>query len=299
MAKRPAISDPGEILAPGALVLLDGATGTELDRRGVNVSMPIWSATAIIEAPEVLREIHRDYLIAGAHVITANTFRTHKRSLSRVGLGERASELTSLAVAIAREACAGVNDRALVAGSIAPLEDCYSPELVPPEECLQIEHTEMAYNLLEAGVDLLLVETMNTVREAVAAARAAVATGLPSLVSVVCGSDARLLSGETLASAAKALTAIRPDAILVNCTPAPQLGRALSELRARTSLPIGAYGNVGDTDDGQNWVESDASDPELYSEYASHWKAVGATLIGGCCGTTPSHIASLRARLLE
>ena len=292
-------SEISSLWGSGALTLLDGATGTELDRRGVNINLPLWSARAIIEAPDVLGQIHKDYLYAGAEVVTANTFRTHRRSLAQAGLGDRAGELTERAVAIARQASDCVSERALVAGSLAPLEDCYSPDLVPPDECLQEEHAEMAHHLVEAGADLLLVETMNTVREAVAAASAAVATGLPTLVSIVCGRDDRLLSGESVAAAATALTSLRPNAILVNCASALDLYRPLSELRAHTSLPVGAYGNVGYTDDSQKWLNSDAADPEAYARYAGQWVEIGATLIGGCCGTSPAHIAALRANLLD
>src|SRR5512146_2033834 len=91
-------------LATGNALLLDGATGTELQRRGVDTSLPLWSARALLEAPEVLRAIHADYIAAGADILTTNTFRTHRRTLTRAGLGERTHELTQLAVKIAREA---------------------------------------------------------------------------------------------------------------------------------------------------------------------------------------------------
>src|SRR3990170_4956784 len=118
-------------------ILLDGATGSELGRRAVDIDLPLWSARALIEAPDVLAQIHADYLRAGAEIITANTFRTHRRSLERGGLGHRALELTQYAVDIARAAVREASHRGnglFVAGSLAPLEDCYSPHLVPPPE---------------------------------------------------------------------------------------------------------------------------------------------------------------------
>ena len=172
-------------------ILLDGATGTELNRRGVNTDLPLWSARALLEAPDVLRQIHADYVRAGAELLTADTFRTHRRSLARGGQADRAAELTRLAVSLAREAAAlaAPGRECFVAGSQAPLEDCYSPELVPPQADCEREHAELAGHLAAAGVDLILVETMNTIREAVAAVRAARATGLPVLASFVCRSD--------------------------------------------------------------------------------------------------------------
>jgi homocysteine S-methyltransferase len=103
-------------LATGRPLLLDGATGTELQRRGVNTGLPLWSARALIEAPEVLRSIHADYINAGADIITTNTFRTKRRTLERAGIGSRARELTRLAVQIARDAAQSVDRKIFVAG---------------------------------------------------------------------------------------------------------------------------------------------------------------------------------------
>ena len=135
---------------------------------------------------------------------------------------------------------------------------------------------------------------MNTLREAMAATRSAVATGRPTLASVVCGRDGRLLSGEPISVAAKELTALQPDALLINCAPAPVLHRSLTSLRANTSLPIGAYGNVGFRDENGSWIQTDAVQPAAYAAYACRWSTAGAKLIGGCCGTSPAHIAALR-----
>ena len=112
-------------LARGDLFILDGATGTELTRRGVDTTLPLWSAGALIDPQgrDVLRCIHSDYIRAGAQIVTANTFRTHRRSLAKGGKGGRAGELTHLAVQLVREAVEQVPaaHRVFVAGSIAPL----------------------------------------------------------------------------------------------------------------------------------------------------------------------------------
>jgi len=158
----------------------------------------------------------------------------------------------------------------------------------------------MASNLAAAGVDLLLVETQPTIREAVAAAQAAIATGLPVLVSFVCGRDGKLLSGEPLADAVAAVRPLGPDAILVNCCPAPQVLRLLLELEAAApDLPRGAYANIGELDPVQGWRNTGAEDPQQYAAWARDWLKAGAQLIGGCCGTTPEHIRLLRNLLDE
>ncbi len=295
-------------LSQSTPLILDGATGTELDRRGVDIGLPLWSANALLadSAAEVLRQVHLDYLKAGADIITADTFRTHRRSLAKSGYGDRARELTHRAVAVAKEAIASLTPQPLarlltqssasgegakgvryVAGSIAPLEDCYSPHLVPPEAECRTEHSEMIHHLVEAGVDILLIETMNTIREAAIAARLAVITGRPTLVSFVCGADGQLLSGESLTAAAQVIAPLGVAALGVNCTATPAISICLEELRLACDLPLIAYGNIGYADADGNWVCTDAIEPEAYARYAKTWDA---KIIGGCCGTTPEHI---------
>ena len=234
-------------LAGRDLLVLDGATGTELERRGAAAALPLWSARALIEAPELVAAIHRDYVDAGADVITANTFRTQRRTLERGGAGERAEELTRSAVEIARRAAReGATDREVfVVGSVPPLEDCFRPDLVPTEHELAREHAEHAEHLAAAGVDGILIETMNTGREALAALRAARATGLPSLVSFVCWEGAQLLSDESLQSTLDRIASARPDAVLVNACPrrTPQPASRSCENRSdrSASIPISEF----------------------------------------------------------
>lgn len=278
-------------LKEGSPILLDGATGTEIARRGFDVNRPEWSSAALLTAPEIVRAVHADYVVAGAELLTANTFRTHQRSLRSAGLAHRAAELTNLAVELAR---AAAGDAAWVAGSQAPLEDCYSPHLAPPESELETEHRRMSRQLAEAGVDAILVETHNTIREAAVATQAALETGLPVLVSFVCGRDGRLLSGETLTAAARVVGALGPDALLVNCLPADAVLQALSELREVCSrMPVGAYANIGYADENGQWVMTDSINPVVYARHATEWLEAGAAIIGGCCGTTPEHIAEI------
>jgi S-methylmethionine-dependent homocysteine/selenocysteine methylase len=286
-----------ERIRSGPAILLDGAIGTELNRRGVDTRLPLWSTWALLEAPDTLATIHRDYVEAGADILTANTFRTHRRSLEKAGLGDRAAELTADAVAIARRA-ADEREGVLVAGSVAPLEDCYEPGLVPETSALRTEHREIVENLRRAGVDLLLVETMNTIREAVAATEAALESGLPTIAGMVCGRGPYLLSGEPVGEAARSLSALGPEMIVVNCTPTPAISGALREIMAATDLATGAYGNVGYADEEQGWVNTDSVDPVADAEDAAEWLQMGARLVGSCCGTGPSHTAALR-RLLD
>jgi homocysteine S-methyltransferase len=276
---------------------LNAATGTELQRRGADTRLPLWSARALVDAPDLVREIHREEIAAGAEVLTANTFRTHRRTLAKGGLAERSRELTALAVRLALHAADAAGRDVFVAGSLSPLEDCYRPDLVPEDSALEREHREQAESLAAAGVDLLLLETHNTVRELVAAARAAKATGLPFVASMVTDGNGRLLSGETIEDAVRALepVAVSPDAIGINCVPAGKLGADLGRLAAAApGVPLAAYGNLGLPADESGWAFTEDLSPEKYAELARGWLARGVRLVGGCCGTRAAHTAALR-----
>lgn len=244
----------------------------------------------------MIRQIHADYAAAGCEALTANTFRTQRRALLAAGLDDRAAELTSRAVALAREAAGAAGDAPFVFGSAPPLEDCYRPDLVPDALALDREHAEHARNLAEVGVDAVLVETMNTSREALIATRAVVAEKLPALVSFVCWEGATLLSGESLADAAAAARDAGADALLVNCLPPSNVAPCL-EVLAATGLAFGAYANLGEPDDEAGFARSEDCTPESFAAHARGWLAAGAHLIGGCCGTTPGHLRALRACL--
>jgi len=280
----------------GELLLLDGATGTELNRRGVETGLPMWSANALTTDTglKVLRQIHVDYLNAGADILTANTFRTHRRALA--GKAHAARELTRRAVATAQEAVAEFGQPAQVAGSVAPLEDCYRPDLVPQDEELLDEHSDRILDLIECGVDLILIETINSIREAAIMAKLAGFTGTPVIVSFVCGRDGKILSGETLTEAVGQLLPLGVSAIGVNCGPTPALAKPLAELQVACGhdFPLIAYGNIGHADEVTGWINTDSENPTAYCEHATRWPV---KIVGGCCGTTPEHIHQLNIAL--
>ena len=294
------------------VLILDGAMGTELARQGADTGLPLWSANALLNAPDLVRQIHRQYIEAGAQVITTNTFRTNVRTLARAGMRGQVTELTCRAVTLAREAIAEASALAkhrpsppiLVAGSIAPVEDCYSPELVPLDEGLLLqEHGELARNLAQAGCDLLLIETMNTVLEASAATHAAAATGLPVWVSLMLGPDNHLLGGESLSDALLVVLPYRPQALLLNCLPVSQVTSALTLLsrilREMAHAPVyGAYANAGHVGPA-GWSMDHGVTPHEYTCAAREWAAMGAGIIGGCCGTTPEHIRALATQFIH
>lgn len=279
-----------ERLRSGPPLVLDAALGTELLLRGAKLPPPLWSAQALLDCPDLVAAIHRENAEAGADVLTIASFRLHARNLRNSSCSLSQGELISWAVALARRAASEFSSDIAVAGSLAPLEDCYHPERVPSEARISSEHSEMASALARAGVDLILVETMNTVREALAAARGAAATELPFVVSCATDGNGRLLSGEPVEDFARALLALPrpPDALGINCVAASALGPDLARLAAAAPrAPLAAYGNTF----------SEAVPPQAYAALAGGWTALGARLVGGCCGTTAAHTRALRSLL--
>ncbi len=315
----------------GAPMLLDAAMGTELSRRGADTAPPLWSARALIEAPELAEAIHGEHVAAGAEILTIASFRLHARNIRESSCSLSQRELIAKAVDVARRAASGISSKVngeaqqesraappsdgpthpskkifgsvWIAGSLAPLEDCYRPDRVPKQESiLSSEHSEMAAALAAAGVDLILIETMNTVRELAAATAAAVSTGLPVFASMVTDGRGRLLSGEPIEDAANALLSVSPspDALGINCVPARKLGADLARLGAASrGVPLVAYGNTGRALDEPCGLFTEPIDPYEYSSLARTWIAAGARIVGGCCGTNAAHLRAVRSLLDE
>lgn len=267
------------------VVLLDGPMGTELARRGVSTGGRAWSATAIDEAPEVIQAIHADYAAAGATVHTANTFRTTPRAH-----GAGWARAARRAVALARGA---VPAQHRIAGSIAPIEDCYHPERSPPGAGAL--HARLASVLADAGVDLLLCETFPHPGEALEASRAARATGLETWLALTAGPDADLLSPAELARTARIAWDEGVSRVLINCTPARAIAPWVDVL-ARSGAPFGVYANAGARDGGLGWGNAPEG-PTRYAALAIDWVRAGAVVIGGCCGTSVAHTQAMALAL--
>lgn len=285
-------------------VVLDGAVGTELARRGVATTTPLWSAHALLSPSgrKTLTAIHADYARAGAEILVTNTFRTTWRALEAGGRGSEWREANERAVDCAREGASAAEGSCLVAGGIAPLEDCYSPHLAPPDATCLIEHRRQVRLLAELGVDLIWIETMNAKREALAATIAAKESGLDFAVSLCPRPPAHLLSGETLADAVAEIVAAGGAglrAVLVNCaSPEALEGLFAGFVVLAPGVPHGLYAHLGKRDDATGWRMPERHEPDRYASWMARRIAEGARIVGGCCGTTPDHVAALR-RVVE
>lgn len=304
-----------ERLERGDTVLLDGPMGAELVRRGVR-----WRWHGMRTDPEAVQALHEEYLAAGADVIRTNTFQLnrgtylnvfhdldHMRHIGAPGLERRHEELIRRAVTLARAARerSGRADVA-IAGVMSPLEHCFRPDLTPPDSQAHAEHAEIARYLAEEGVDLLLLESMNTIREAEAAAGAAGATGLPVWVSFVIGADGNVLSGEPLAEAARRMRAVGAEAVLANCAPPEDVARAIGILAGASNATFGGYAHIGKFDPPSwkfeffpQFSQTDNWPPVRYADSALSWRRRGARILGSCCGASPAHTQALGAALRE
>lgn len=271
-------------------LLLDGATGTEMLRRG----MPSGSCTDlwILEHPDAILELQRAYVEAGSQIIYAPTFSANRPSLERYGAEISVSELCAKLVSLSREAADG---RALVAGDVAPCG--LQPEPVGDVrfEDLVSVFRETAEALCAADVDLFAVETQISLLEARAAVTAIrQVTDLPLFVTFTCGPTGRTLWGDALPQAAAELQALGADAFGINCCGDLELiEKLLSELREACSLQLIAKPNAGKPEirDGKSFY---AMSPETLASFIPRFQRAGASVFGGCCGTTPEHIAAIR-----
>ncbi len=293
-------------------VLLDGALGSELVRRGVR-----WRWHGLRTDADAVEALHGEYIEAGADVIRTNTFQLNRRLYLNVfrsaehmahigapGLDTRARELTLQAVDLAQRARHAAGRDVAVAGVMAPLEHCFRPDLAPGGSEARPEHWEISSWLKEGGVDLILLESMNTIEEARAAAEAALSTALPVWASFVVGPEGQVLGGDSLGDAARAMEALGVEVVLVNCAPPEDLGAALGKLSGATELATGAYAHIGKFDPPSwkfefhpQFTQTETWPPDRYATVAGRWREAGAQVIGGCCGTSPAHIAALRETL--
>ena len=282
-------------------VLLDGGMGQELRARGLNPDAKV-AGLALLESPAEVRDVHREFIAAGAEVVTTWNYAVTPQRLAPSGLRNRLAEMTRTAVELASEARAGKTG-VRVAGSLPPLRASYEPNEQDPI-CMTEEYAEIADNLAP-GVDLFICETMSSTGEAVAAASAAAAHDKPVWVSWTLRDegDGRLRSGETVDAALTALSGIPVEAVLFNCCDARAITEAIPRLRDMTELPIGAYANAF-VPIAKDWKRNDSRlrdlrdlTPEDYARLVAQWRASGAQIVGGCCGIGPAHIARLREEL--
>ena len=297
-------------LAVQDVLVLDGALATELEARGFSVDDPLWSAKALFERPNLVREIHLDYLRAGADVLTSASYQATIAGFMRRGFtAEEAAEMLRRSVRLAQEArdlhraeCGGDAAVPLVAASVGPygayLADGseYRGDYDVDEEALTAFHAQRLRILASAAPDLLACETLPCLSEACAIVRALRAEGIriPAYFSFSCRDGAHISDGTEIAACARVLDAMTEAAAIgVNCTAPQYVGDLIHTIRQETNKPIVVYPNSGEYYDAatQMWRGT----AEDFGTRSREYAAAGARIIGGCCRTTPRDTAAIAA----
>ena len=288
-------------LAAGETILMDGGMGSEFETRGLT-SPTTWSGGPMLTHPELVREIHQEYIEAGAEIIITNTFATGRDLLEEGGLEHKVAEANKLGIEAAVQARrnTGTEDSVVIAASVstmAPKEHAEVP--VPYEQALET-YREQLGELAKGGADVVVGEMLVRISDTLAVIESAAVLGLPVWVglSVVRDGDGLYLGiqgrhgNETLQDAMGAIKDKDIAAVFIMHTPVDDTGPGLEIVKKNWSGTFGAYahfpGHEGST------PEANALDPQQYLEFAKGWSEQGARIIGGCCGTRPDHIRALR-----
>jgi S-methylmethionine-dependent homocysteine/selenocysteine methylase len=306
-----------ERLRAGEVLLMDGGTGSELQRRGVEVllgsrgdKLGPWSATANLDAADVVQQVHQDYLRVGADVIISNNFRTTRTRLAPVGLGNRWKEYAEAGGRLAVRARNAINPEAYVAGGMAApglgmLDDRPETDVaIMGEQEYRREFAEHSRVLAATGVDVMLPEFVNYIADCVAAVDACAEAGRPVWLGVpMVTTDGITRNGETMEDLAAALRGHPVEAILLMCSRPEGVSATLPRLRQAFAGAIGAYPNVGYNPMapvggrvhlGPDIIAAQAHGPSRLAEFAQEWIAMGAQIVGGCCATGPEHIMAMK-----
>lgn len=296
------------------ITLLDGGMGRELKRIGAPFRQPEWSALALIEAPDFVNRAHQAFVDAGAEVITTNSYALVPFHLGEERFAAKGAALADQAGRIARAVAddAGVG-RVAVAGSLPPLFGSYRPDLYNPARAQEILSPLVAG--LEAHIDHWLVETQSAIAEIEAAAIGLQASRKPVWFSFTLEDGAddaqakpRLRSGEPVGEAVGRAAALGAAAVLFNCSQPEVMGPAVDAAAnalhgADAAIRIGVYANAfppqpKDTKANTTLHELRPDlDPAGYVGFVQDWIDRGATIVGGCCGIGPEHIAAMRAAI--
>ncbi len=302
-------------LAAGRVLTTDGGTGSELRRRGLDLSDICWSASVNIEHGALLEAIHSDYIAAGADMVTANTFGTTRFVLDAAGLGDRFEAVNRAALRAAFAAAGALPSdtaptaattrpadsarRVFVAASLSCMPPRFDRRAWPPPAAEYDAYRELADLFAEAGVDLVLLEMLQSAPHASRACRAVRETGLPFVAGLSCrwsrASHSLVTFDDPSTSIEPALETVlesEPDAIAIMHTPLDAMQPALELLQRNWQGPIGAYAEIPYPEDPEG-DGRDRLEPPAYAAAARTWIEAGARIVGGCCGTTPQHIAAL------
>ncbi|MGG8471190.1 homocysteine S-methyltransferase family protein [Rahnella sp. PAMC25617] len=294
--------------------ILDGGMGRELARMGAPFRQPEWSALALMEAPQFVRAAHDAFIAAGSQVITTNSYAVVPFHVGDDVFAEQGAALIALSGKLAREAADAAPAKVLVAGSLSPVLGSYRPDLFEPVAAKKL--LQVLVDNLTGNVDVWLAETQSSVAEVEAVRDVLGDDPRPLWLSFTLQDNldpqgnALLRSGESIAEAVNAALRISAGAVLFNCSRPEVMATAVETARAAltsqgSALDIGVYANAFEPSDNTRGANEGLSkmrqdtDPAGYLDFAKDWVAQGATMVGGCCGIGPEHIAALKKAFVK
>jgi homocysteine S-methyltransferase len=277
--------------------ILDGAMGTELAKRDVDIPLPLWSADANVTHPNIVKDIHIDYIKAGADIITTNTFRTTSYSYQKAGYSpqrarERAHDSLRSAVEMAQIAA---GDSTQIVGSITSIDDCYSPELFPGKGAAQDTYGEVIEWFNNSGINHLIFETMGHLEEIQIALEMSQNAQMNLWVSLILKNGTQIRNGESIEETVNLIKKYSVSCLLINCNRVETIHKGIDNFLTSWRNDWGVYPNLGKTDFDNDYFELINSDN--FREAMLSYLDLSPSVIGACCGSTPEHIHLLKKLL--
>lgn len=280
------------------IMILDGGFGRELQKRGISIAEPLWSARPLLEDIEAVYKLHLDYINAGSDVITANTFGLKPNIFKKAGLFDKFEEYYKLAIDIAKKAREdSKRNHVHIATSLPVLTDSYKYDQVPDSDELFIQY-KFLLNLAEKyPTDILLAETLSTSKEAFAIINN-IRIEKPLWISFTVNDEGDLRNGEKIEDVLNLISQKRVDAFLVNCSSPESISKSINKItKTNINIAYGGYANLFH-DISDDYIQEKDSDKDLrndlspdgYFNYVKNWLENGATIVGGCCGVGPKYI---------
>lgn len=292
-------------MASDTVIVLDAGMGKTLSMKGVEIPPTIWSANALIVAPDVVVEVHKENIEAGAQIITTNSYGVILSDLAKEGLEDQYELLNEVSGQLAEQAVSDSGKQVMIAGSLPPQNGSYRPDRVLARETIAPLYYRQA-ELLAPYVDMFICETMSTIEEAVTAVSTVSSFNIPVLVGLTLHDEkpSCLRSGESLEEAISQIADLQPAGVLANCCLPERISDAMPVMAAGQFKYCGGYANAfthvpeewlldgSKSSDGSLSLREDLT-PEKYKDFVANWIKQGANLVGGCCGTTAAHTRAI------
>ena len=284
----------------GECILIDGATGTEVERRGVPQLDNAWNGGGALSHPEIVKQIHKDYIDLGAEIVISNTFATTKHALTDANQENNFEALNRRGVELAVQAKEELkNDKVLVAGGISYWTWTGNK---PSLEELKLSVTEQAQIMKDARADFIMLEMMIDIEQMITTIEAAQSSGLPLWIGLTCepniSNEMCLRDGDKLENVINVIKSYNPDVINIMHTEVELVDRCLDILQSQWKGLIGVYAHSGKSVNGA-WTFNNVISAQEYYEYSAKWKNQGVSFIGGCCGVHTEHIDLMNKKLFS